>query len=315
MNVLPLILWSAFATLAAAALSGLLVAGALRRRRSSRDAVLRTKYLHVLMLSLLADDGTVPRFPLIGCPGARLLLAETLAGVVGTTYGLDADPLRRIVGAYDLDGWLLRRVRRSRGYRRARYLSLLACLPCDERTVAAVVRHARSRNPQVRFQTLLVRLVADPSAALRLMAAHPAPFTPCEVAEILIVLRRGMLPIAYEPLLNSPVRNLRCVGLGIVARFGIEEAEGHLLRIVESDDDPALGREALYTLCAMRRRLVPGRVSRRIAGMAPAARRALLRFMAAEGYAPAALEELFDRSEQPYFESLVLSYKRTLACR
>ena len=40
------------------------------------------------------------------------------------------------------------------------------------------------------------------------------------------MLRRGLLPIAYEPLVGSPNRNLRMVGLGIVRQFGIEEASG-----------------------------------------------------------------------------------------
>lgn len=51
------------------------------------------------------------------------------------------------------------------------------------------------------------------------------------------VLRRGMLPIAYEPLIGSPSRNLRIVGLNIVRQFGIEEAERLLLRIVSGDED------------------------------------------------------------------------------
>lgn len=108
----------------------------------------------------------------------------------------------------------------------------------------------------------MVRLAADPSTALRLMAEYPDPFSACEVGEIMAVLRRGMLPIAYEPLIGSPSRNLRIVGLNIVRQFGIEEAERLLLRIVSGDENPELVREALYTLCALRcpltRRAVSG---------------------------------------------------------
>ena len=64
--------------------------------------------------------------------------------------------------------------------------------------------------------------------ALRLMAEYPEPFSACEVGEIMAVLRRGMLPIAYEPLIGSPSRNLRIVGLNIVRQFGIEEAQGYI---------------------------------------------------------------------------------------
>ena len=163
------------------------------------------------------------------------------------------------------------------------------------------------------FQSLMVRLAADPSTALRLMAEYPEPFSACEVGEIMAVLRRGMLPIAYEPLIGSPSRNLRIVGLNIVRQFGIEEAERLLLRIVSGDEDPELVREALYTLCALRRPLTRRAVSGRLSAMPPAERKALLRYVVAEGYSPGPLRRLLDERERPYYESLVQTYKRSLA--
>ena len=64
------------------------------------------------------------------------------------------------------------------------------------------------------------------------------------------MLRRGLLPIAYEPLVGSPNRNLRMVGLGIVRQFGIEEAERLLLAMVARERVPELGREALFAQAA-----------------------------------------------------------------
>ena len=151
----------------------------------------------------------------------------------------------------------------------------------------------------------MVRLAADPSTARRLMAEYPEPFSACEVGEIMAVLRRGMLPIAYEPLIGSPSRNLRIVGLNIVRQFGIEEAERLLLRIVSGDEDPELVREALYTLCALRRPLTRRAVSGRLSAMPPAERKALLRYVVAEGYSPGPLRRLLDERERPYYESLV----------
>ena len=310
------ILYSAAAAAATVLLLAARLAAGLRaRRRRSRDAVLGSRYLHILMLALAAGDGKAPRFPLIRRSGARLLLAETLAGVVSATYGLDSEPLRRIVAAYRLDTWLLRRVARSSGYRRARYLWLLAGLPASAEVAARCARYRTSRNRCVRFCALMTRLAADPSTALRLMADHADPFTAGEVAEIMTLLRRGMLPIAYEPLVESPVRNLRMVGLSIVRQFGIEEAEAHLLRIVEQDEAPELGREALYTLCSLRRPLARREVAERLRRMEAPERKALMRYMAREGYSPAALHKLFGERERPYYESLVKSYKRCLACR
>lgn len=112
--------------------------------------------------------------------GARLLLVETVAGLAGVTYGLDAAPLRRIVAEYGLDAWLLRRTARSRATAGA--LPAAALSPARRRAAAdCAARYAASRNRYVRFQSLMVRLAADPSTALRLMAEYPEPFSACEV--------------------------------------------------------------------------------------------------------------------------------------
>lgn len=251
------------------------------------------------------------RFPLLGRPGTRTILAETLAGLGAVTCGLDTEPLRRAIDGCGLDRWLLRRARRCSGYRRARVLALLAQLPLDAAAAGEVARYLRSRNRDVRFQALCVQLAADPASAIRRMDEYGHPFSAAEVAGILALLRRGLLPIAYGPLLTSPQRNLRRVGLGIVRLFGIEEAEAQLLYLTGAED-AELGREALYALCSMRRPLGRREVAFRIARMTLPERRSLLRYLAHEGYAPGVLQRLFGDAERPYYEMLVQSYKRSL---
>lgn len=309
------IIYSAAAAAVTLYLSGGMAAGWFRRRRRrNRDAVLQRKYLHIVMFALLSNGDEAPRFPLLHRPGARRLLIETIGRLVAVTYGLDPEPLRRIVTQYGLDGWLLRRMRHARGYRRARYLALLSRLPSGSGAVGRIARYTRSRNRYVRFYALMTQLAAEPATSLRRMAEYEHPFSACEVAEIMTMLRRGMLPIAYEPLVESPNRNLRMVGLGIVRQFGIEDAETLLLTMVGREQVPELGREALYTLCSMRCSLTRREVAGRIASMDRAERKALLRYMAREGYSPAVLQRLFDERERPYFESLIHSYKRSLVC-
>lgn len=243
-----------------------------------------------------------------------MLLAETLAEAAVHASGFDCEALRRVAERYDLEHYLLRRIRLSGGYRRARLLNLLSRLPLHPETALRTARYARSRNPYVRFQTLLVRLATDPAHAEESLAAYPTAFSACQVAELMALLRRGMLQVAYRPLVTSDVRNLRTLGLAIVRQFGLETAEEELLRIAANDPTHTLGREAVYALCAMQRPLDRSEVVRCIRSMNRAGRKALLRFMAAEGYAAGALRQLFDPREQPYYESLVQSYKCTLAC-
>ena len=201
-------------------LGGMAVGRMRRRRRRGRDAVLQRKYLHIVMLALFSGGEEAPRFPLLRRAGARRLLIETVGRLVAATYGLDPAPLRRIVVQYGLDGWLLRRIRFAQGYRRARYLMLLSRLPAGDGVGAEPARYTRSRNRYVRFYDLMTQLAAEPATSLRRMAEYDYPFSACEVSEIMAMLRRGLLPIAYEPLVGSPNRNLRMVGLGIVRQFG-----------------------------------------------------------------------------------------------
>ena len=282
-------------------------------RRTGRDAALRSRYLHALLMALCGACGEPPWFPHFGARGTHRLLCETVAGVVTLTCGVDGRMLRQITGRCGLDRWLLRRCRRSHGYRRARELALLAALPADETLAAAAKPFLRSRNRYVRFYALAVQLSADPAHAVRHIAAYPARLSASEVAELIALLRRGMLPLAYGPLLESRIANLRRVGLAIVRQFGVEEAEGRLLQFIADTAEPELGREALYALCALRRSLLRREVAVAIAGMNDRERRSLLRCMALEGYSPAAMRRLFEPDEHPYYETLIRSYKRSLA--
>lgn len=302
-----------YTLLAAAAVVGTLAAMLAQRiaarRRTQWSRTLGRQYLRLALTALLSESGRTPRFPRAESSGARLVLAETLSRIAASTYGSDTALLHRMAEENGVVNELHRRARRTRGYRRAYYLALLSRIAaCDGDTAA---RYRSDRNRSVRFYALLTDIACNPSSAVRLLEGHPERFTPFELSEIMSVLRRGMLPIAYEPLIASDRPNLQAVGLTIVRLFGIERAEPHLLRIVDAEEE-APAREALYALCSMRRPLFRREVVRLIGRMRPAERRALLRYMALEGYSAKSLELLFRRDEQPYFEAWVASYKRRL---
>ncbi len=269
-------------------------------------------YLRLAMLAL-ESDGPAPRFPALDRPGNRMLLAETLASLVASTYGLDPAPLRRIVRSTKLDGWLLRRARLSRGYRRAHALALLAMLPVAPRVARHTARYLGSRDRAVAFQAMMIRLAARPDRATETMAAYPFRFSAAEVARILVELRRGALPVACEPLLRSGSFNLRRVGLAVVRQFALSDAEPALRRMLARESSDELVRETLHTLCNLRCPLESSEIHARVAVLEGPDRRSLLRRMAREAYAPGALRPLLDERERPYYESLVRSYKCSLA--
>lgn len=285
-----------------------------QRRQEQWGEPMRLKYLRIILAWMLSGAHGLPAFPLISRRGARRLLSETVARLAVSTYGLDPKPLKRIVKAHRLDERLLARARSSLGSRRARYLLYLSALPLDADFSARLEPFSRSRRRCVRFYALLARLACDPQKALTLIGAYREPFTPLELSELVALLRRGMLPIAYEPLLEAPDANFRLLGMAIVRQFGIEEAEKQLLRIAANPACGELAAEAVYTLTALHRPVGRPQVAACCARMSAAQRKSLLRYMAREGYAVRALEPLFRGEERPYFEALVDSYKRTIVC-
>lgn len=280
-------------------------------RRRGRDEVLRDLYLRILIQALVEADEKIPNFPMFHRSGGRRLLAETVAETATVLCGSGCELLQRVSEYYGLPQWLLKQARRSMGYRRARVLALLSRLPLGAEVAGAVDQYRTSSNRCVRFYTLSVQLSADPTAMLRRIADYPNSFSSVELAEILALLRRGMLPIAYEPLLASSVLNLRMVGLGIVRQFGIEEAESRLLQLI-ADDEGHSGQEALRIMCALHRPLMRTEILKRMGRMDGIERRRFLRNMALEGYATGAMCKLFNSEECNYYESLVKSHKSVL---
>lgn len=126
-----------------------------------RDAERREKYLNSVLWMLFSGTEECAHCPEAMSSRDRRLIAEDIADLVDSTYGLDPAPLRRIVERQRLDVFLLRRIRRNGGYRRAYYLHLLSRMPVDEKTVRAVERYTHSRNRYVRFCALSVQMMAD----------------------------------------------------------------------------------------------------------------------------------------------------------
>ncbi|WP_418399242.1 hypothetical protein [Alistipes putredinis] len=211
-----------------------------------RDAERREKYLNSVLWMLFSGTEECAHCPEAMSSRDRRLIAEDIADLVDSTYGLDPEPLHRIVEQQKLDVFLLRRIRLNGGYRRAYYLHLLSRIPAEETVVQAVERYTHSRNRYVRFGALSVLLMSDMSSLSARIDAYSHRLSYFELSEVLRMLRQNVQPIDYEPLILSPNRNLRMLGLSVVWRFGIEDAEEILLRMV-AENRP---EEAVYPLYA-----------------------------------------------------------------
>ena len=243
----------------------------------------------------------------------RMQLARVLAELADKTDMGQHNCTARMIATYDLDRLLLRRARRSHGYRRAQWLLRLSRLNPRRSVAEQAARFLDSRNRYVRFHAMMCIVASDPLRAHRMLAAYGDRLDSFEISQIIALVFRGRMPVACTPLLNSPHPNLRMLGIGIVRRIGAEETRPLLLKIASQDPDPDVARQAAYALCALHLPVDDRAAVHALSRMSPSERKSLYRFMAVEGYSVRALSMLFREQERRYFETLVGSYKSTIA--
>lgn len=243
----------------------------------------------------------------------RMQLARVLSELADKTDIGTHECSARMVAACDLDRLLLDRARRSHGYRRAQWLLRLSRLNPRREVAEGCARFLDSHNRYVRFHAMMCIVASDPLHANRMVAACDERLNSFEISQIIALVFRGRMPVACVPLLNSPHPNLRLLGIGIVRRIGAEETQPLLMKIAAHDPDRIVARRAAYALCALHLPMDERAVVHALARMTAADRKALYRYMALEGYSVRALSALFREQERQYFETLVGSYKSTIA--
>lgn len=283
----------------------------LSRNRRDRLSTERNRYIKQI-IALLLDENPAHNKILAHSNKSRIALAEAIYIVMSHTYNNDTEPLRQIVEQNRLENLLLREIRRSRGARRARMLMLLSAIPSSEDIFSQLYDYIHSRDRDIRISALTATLAANPSVAIRTISTFEFDLSPFDTARIIALLRRGLLPIAYEPLLANGNRNLRILGLAIVRSFGIEIAEKHLHKIISNEEDNAIVKQTIYTLASLGRPLGHTRIRERLASMPAHKRKELCRHLTVEGYSLSSVRTLFTERESLYAESLINSYKRAL---
>ncbi|MDE5707009.1 MAG: hypothetical protein K2O63_05455 [Alistipes sp.] len=276
--------------------------------RRRREALVRNKFLHSVLWVYFSGDEEAAGADFFVRRGRRVV-AECIADLADSTVGLDPEPIRRIVRELGLEEFLWRRVRWSRSYRRAYYLQLLSKIPVGVRSYREAARYLHDRNRHVRFCAMSVRLAFEAEeqrfSALEDYSDNISYF---ELAELVMRLRHRGLPVDYQALFASPNRNLQKLAMGVVWHYGLTDAEDELVKIL-SKENPEESAGVLYILCALRCSVAREEVARFISEMKPDWRKALLRYMARQGYSVHALRVFIPDDERDYYVSLVDSYK------
>lgn len=285
------------------------VAFAGRRREKRREAE-RVECIYRISQVVAADAEPV----YAGCIGefSPMVVAESLA-FAADNLGLECvERLNGIADVYSVRETLSEKARRSRGCRRARYLAMSAKLPPSGQNAERCERYLNDSNRFVRFHAFMIALAADHGSAIRRLALAERRLTHFETAEMMTLLRRGICPVAYTPLLKSGNRNLTMFGMQIVRQFGITDCESALLDIMRSSGDDDLRTDAVLLLGSLRGDVAVPVVRGYVRGLPVPVRRSIYRHFAVSGYSAAALAALFRRGERTWFETVLKSYKRTI---
>ena len=287
-----------------------LLGGWLRQRRRPRNELLmRRSAGELVRLILEEEDRAIPLE--MAVDGARLMVE--LCGRIGAAlYGYPPATMAQHLVHLGVYQRLLRQAERRRGLHRALVLKRLSDLPPQVEVESRVRPFLRDSSREVRFAALLVLLAAVPQESLRLIAEFDEPLTACEVGEVLHQMRRTLLPIAYRPLMESHHQNLQRLGLCLVHQFAVEDADELLLGLVASSPDRELAMASLYVLCALHRPLRRRYLKHCLEQLSSSERRALMRRMAREGYAPSQVQTLWSAHQRARYAQYVESYKSTL---
>ncbi len=270
----------------------------LGRRRALRRR-LGVVYLRTLLA--VCCGRTRYSLPLIHRPGARLALADAVAGVRRTVADCDLRMLRSVVRCYDLERLLLRRLRLP--WAREESLRLLATLPIGPLSASRLARMRPPYRRMERFYRLLARMNASPNEVVPLLRRFGEPFTTFEQRTLLSLVVRGALTLPCGELLRAHEENLRRLGLRMVRHFNLLR---EIPRVQALVSDLRVGGEALMTLCDLGVPLAAGDGTLRLN---EAERRALLRRAAYAGYTLRGVESLLRGEERCDFERLAATYK------
>ena len=283
----------------------------IRLRRRKRIARLRHNYiLEITAASLPKAQTALPRAT---SRHERIALLEALHTLTSHSYDIDSALIHSIARANRLEGFILRRLDSLPPHRRGEYLLFLGIISASERHTPMLERTMHSDNPHLRSCALVALLSISPKDAISTLSAVEFDLRPFDIMQIILLLRRGALPLAIEPLLESQNPNLNRLGLAIVRTFGLNIVAAHIYDLTARSPHLRVVDDAILTLATLKCSLHRQPIRQRLATMSTPQRKALCRHLSVEGYSPQRLQNLFPQTESEYATRFIASYKRELA--
>ena len=207
----------------------------------------------------------------------------------------------------------MRELRFATKYRRGLLWLQLATISPSHHHTLHLRQELHNSDPHIRSCSLIALLCTSPEESIKTLLELDFELQPYDIFRIISLVRRGVLPFAFEGLLQSGNYNLKLLAISIVRHFNLDIYTKYIYSFLGNKEHPKLITEAIYTLTAMKHPLNSPLLRRHILAMPPSQRKALCRHLSAEGYSLQALRWLLPNNEMEYAERLITSHKRQLS--
>ena len=274
---------------------------------------LRSQYLRQVSAAALSDSDSLAIAITTSSRRERLALADAIYTTASHCYDHNQPITALIARENNLEKHLLRELRFATKYRRGLlWLQLSTISPSPHHTLR-LRQELHNSDPHIRSCSLIALLCTSPEESIKTLLELDFELQPYDIARIISLVRRGILPFAFEGLLQSGNYNLKLLAISIVRHFNLDIYAKYIYPFLSSREHPKLVTEAIYTLTAMKHPLNSPLLRRHILAMPPSQRKALCRHLSAEGYSLQALRWLLPNNEMEYAERLITSHKRQLS--
>lgn len=228
-------------------------------------------------------------------------------------YGNALNRLALIIEVCEVDYYLVGRIYRTRGRSRVCHLAKLSALTYATTIVEYAEVYLEEEHRETRFYAMAALVAARPDRAIHYILRFKSSLTLGEVAMLTQLLRRAGAPIAYTPLLSSQNHNLQLVGIYLSGHFSIVDAEPHLQRLAESENDE-VSYMALLTLCSIRGDISTSQARTALKRLAPHERNSFMLYAVQNCYSLRSCVHLLTSEERRLFAQRINSYKCRMVC-
>ena len=274
---------------------------------------LRSQYLRQVSAAVLADSDSLAIAITASSRRERLALADAIYTTASHCYDHNHSITALIARENNLEKHLLRELCFATKYHKGLLWLQLATISPSHHHTLRLRQELHNSDPHIRSCSLNALLCTSPEESIKTLQELDFELQPYDISRIISLVRRGVLPFAFEKLLQSGNYNLKLLAISIVRHFNLDIYTKYIYSLLGNKEHPKLITEVIYTLTTMKHPLNSPLLRRHILAMPPSQRKALCRHLSAEGYSLQALRWLLPNNEMEYAERLITSHKRQLS--